>query len=149
VDVNVAAGELVVTHPTPRPQPPPAALPRLAVDPLTTRVTVHPFSPVVVYAAIVATAASVVFPVVEYNKASSVYDTYVSSSLPPNLRNSAVAGYPAAKNVAYESLALPISLGAITGGLTIVYFAATKQKNVSLSLGPTPGGCSGTVRGVF
>ncbi len=151
VEITVAAGELVVAHATARERVPVPVPQRLSVDDLTHKVTKHPFSPVVLYTGIVVTAASVVAPAVAYTQALSIYDTAVSTTATPTERQSANTNYTPAKTLAYGMLALPISLAAITGGLTTWYFTGAHEELVSLSFdaAPTPRGAGGALTARF
>ncbi len=145
VEVVVAAGELVLTRGSRRPGPVTPAASLLTLDPLTKRVTKHPFSPVWLYAGIAATAGSVLAPVIAYDRAASIYNTYSSLTALPTQKNNAAATYPAARTLAYGMLALPISVGVVTGGLTTWYFAGAHEQTVVISLTPSPQGPSGTM----
>ena len=150
VEVTVAAGETVAAHATHPLRPrDPTTLP--AVDPMNTRrVLKHPFSPVVLYAGGVVSVASVVAPIIGYTYAYSLYEQYLSNA-PYATKNAAAAAYPGAKTLAYGLLAVPIGLGAVTGGLVTWYVAGAEERTVVVSFdaGPTPGGAGATLRGSF
>ncbi len=151
LEVDVGLGELVVAKP--KPVAPPLALPDATpFGPPTRRVTQHPFSPVVLYVGVVATAASVVAPAVAYSHAHSLYDTFNSPSSTPSAKIAAASQYNGgARTLAYGLDALPIGLAVLTGGLTTWYFADAHDKEVpvSVSFGPAPGGATFTATGSF
>jgi hypothetical protein len=152
VEVTVSAGELVATQPT---VPPPAWVDAGPIDTLpvlTHRQKKHPFSPVVLYTGAAVTVVSVVAPALAYAHAYSLYDTYNSISSSTASRSSAYAAYTGgATSVAYGMLAVPIALGAVTGGLTIWYFAGAKDRDAGVGVAPSvlPGGGSVSVTGRF
>jgi hypothetical protein len=147
VEVSVAVGELVVARAPDAPPRPPSPL---DVDLLGTRELRRPFSPVVLYAGAVATAASIVAPVLAYSYASSLVTTYRSASSSAAAKTNAYNDYNgSAKTLAYASLAAPITLGAVTGVLTTWYFAGTREVKVSLSGGVSLRGGSATLTGTF
>ncbi len=152
VEVTVALGELVVTQPT---APPPAWVDAGPIDTLpivTHHQKKYPFSPVVLYVGAAVTAVSIAAPILAYGHAYSLYDTYYSPSSTLAARNSAAAAYNGgATSLAYGMLAVPIALGAVTGGLTIWYFAGAKNREVGVGIAPVmlPGGGAATVTGRF
>jgi len=146
IEVTVAAGEIVVARstrpPTPRAVPP--------VDPIFTKRVTHPFSSTVLYASAVATAVSVIAPVLAYEHAYSLIDTNNSTTATAAAKTSAVNAYNGgARTFAYGMLAVPITLGTVTGVLTTWYFAGTKEHEVAASVGFASGGASGFVSGRF
>ncbi len=142
VELTVAAGELIVAHPAFHPPAQVHAAPLLSVDPIPRKILKHPFSPVVLYVGVVVTAGSVAAPALAYGYAYSLYNTATSTQAVPANRNNAAANYPAARSLAYGMLVIPISLAAVTGGLTTFYFAATTERTVAISFDvvPTPTG---------
>jgi hypothetical protein len=146
IEVDVAAGEISVLHATRAPEPATRPGARLTVDPIFKRVTKHPFTPVVLYTGVVLTAGSVLAPGLAYSHAISIYDSYNASTSTIPERISARNAYPGASTVYYGLLAVPISLAAITGGLTTWYFAGAHEENVVVSIDATPGGGTLTAR---
>jgi hypothetical protein len=150
LEVTVAAGELVVAHArapaTPVPEPTPAPAPKR-----TQRETKRPFSSVVLYAGAAATAVSVVAPALAYGHASSLANTYNASGAGTATKAAAFSEYPGARTLAYAMLAVPVTLGVVTGGLTTWYFAGGQEREVTVSLevGPLVGGAGGVLVGSF
>jgi len=149
VDVTVAVGELVAAH---GPDAPPTTTPPLTVDLLGSRELRRPFSPAVLYAGAVATAASIVVPVLAYGYANSLVTTYKSASSSVTSKTNAYNDYNGsggAQTLAYASVAAPITLGAVTGVLTTWYFAGTREVKVSLSGAVSPRGANAALHGSF
>ncbi len=128
-----------VTTPEPSHPPPPKPEPRYE--------TVHPFPIGVVYIAAGATVASVLVPIFTYAHAWSLATDYRNSP-----RSASLTHYEAARSTAYATLAIPIGLGAITGGLLLWYLQGTKQREVGVTtagIAPVPGGLTGAFGGTF
>jgi hypothetical protein len=132
VEVTVAAGELVQAHPT-FVQPPRDLQTLPALDPvlMTRRVKQRPFSPVVLYVGGVASLGTIVVPVLTYAHANALYSDYKVDSGPA--KSNAGAQYNGARTVAYGTLAIPLGLGAITGGLVTWYLAGVQERTVAVS----------------
>jgi hypothetical protein len=153
IEVDVAAGEVVVARST-RPVPAPALdVTPVPPEPVTKRVLHHPFSPVVLYAGAIAAAGTIAAPVLAYEHAYSLINTYQSTnpSVTVNDKNNAYASYNGARTFAYTMLAIPITLGVTTGALTTWYFAATEEREVKVSVGvyPAYGGGGASIGGAF
>jgi hypothetical protein len=104
----------------------------------------HPFSPVVLYVGAGVTVASIVVPILTYSHASSVRDSYNAATTFAEA-TTFQDQYGSARTLAYATLAIPIALGAITGGLTAFYVLGTKERDVIVAspiLAPVPGGAT-------
>ncbi len=131
-EVTVKAGEIVdiVAPELPEPPPPPKIQ--------TVHEVSHPFTPIVLYVAGAATALSAIVPIVMYSNAVSVkhqrdgmLDTSGGATSTQVLDVRAKEDdYLTARANAYATLAIPISLAAITGGLSAWYFLGTKEREV-------------------
>ncbi len=141
--IEVEQGAIVELAPpvpppeAPRPEPAPASTP--AAPRWETR-TERPFSPVVIYVAGAAAAASVVVPVLTYSTASAIRDDYEAA----NDRRDAHAGsiapeYDSARSAAYASLAIPVVLGAATAGLAAWWLFGAKETRVVVGAGSISG----------
>jgi hypothetical protein len=154
-DVKVNAGEIIDVAPAPHVDIPfPALSERVPVAqrPVTVvrRLEVaHPFSPVVLYVGLGATAASVIVPALTYAHAYSLINTHNSTGTGLPERLVIESEYPAARTEAYASLALPITLGVVTTALIGYYFGGAKEHEVRLAASPVPGGGAAAVEGVF
>jgi len=152
VELTVSAGEQVVTHAPMQPPPWPQVAPADPRASTTVRATRRPFSPVILYVGAAATAVSIVAPVLAFNSASDLANTYNSGATNPADRTAAYnAYYGGARTLYYGMLSIPIALGAITGGLTVWYFAGTTEREVPISLEvvPLPHGGSAAVTARF
>jgi len=137
VEVTVENGERVETR-DPAPPQEREALPP-TIDPLfPVLVAKHPFSPVVLYVGAAASVVSIVAPALEYAHVNSLYATATSGSISAAARTDARNGYGDARTVAYALVAVPITLGAVTAGLTAWYVFGTKEQPVKVSLQPSP-----------
>ena len=147
-DVKVTAGEIVDVAPTPRSEIP---FPALGAEkrPIAERPVsqvrrlevVHPFSPIVLYVGLGATAVSVIAPALTYAHAYSLINTHNSPSTSATQRIKIESTeYPNARTEAYATLAVPITLGAVTAGLIGYYFMGAKEREVRLAASPLPGG---------
>jgi tetratricopeptide (TPR) repeat protein len=133
VTVRVLAGEeAVVTDPGPPEAPPPP--PRAP----TVVVTDRPFPAWVLYATGGAAVASVVLPVLTYDRALTLRDRH-DASADLTERASLADDYSTAKTNAYVSLAIPIALGSATAALAAWYFAGGREREVpKVVAAPTP-----------
>jgi hypothetical protein len=153
-DVKVKAGEIIDVAPAPHVDIPFPALSDkpVAQRPLTVvrRLEVsHPFSPVVVYVGLGATAVSVIVPALTYAHAYSLINTHNSTGTGTSEKVAIEAVYPAARTEAYASLALPITLGVVTTALIGYYFGGAQEHEVRLAASPVPGGGAAAVAGTF
>lgn len=130
-EVVIGAGEEKTLEP---PQPsatpaPPRTDARLVRSPLYEERSVRPFSPVWLYVGAGASALSLVLPIVQYANAVSIANRHDSSGDAIE-REQLAAEYTGAKTGAYASLAVPITLGAVTAGLGLAYVLGTKKETV-------------------
>ena len=141
-DAQVKAGEVLEIDPPALPEPP-------APPPIHTRHEVtHPFSPVVLYIAGAVTVISVIVPVLAYNHAASIKNQH-DALLDPNGGTGQLdqarafeSDYSSARTTAYATLAIPLSLAAITGGLTAFYFLGKKEHEIVVRPEVSPAGPS-------
>jgi hypothetical protein len=151
--VTVKAGELVLVSPTPLPEPPPVVLPPPLPppEPKPHRIELeHPFSPTVLYVSAGVTVASIVAPIVTYAHAVSLIDTYYSPQTQPGAqKNNLNAEYQSAKTTAYDTLAIPLALTAVTGALVAYYFGVNKEREVTVGATVLPGGGAAMLGGSF
>jgi hypothetical protein len=104
----------------------------------------HPFSRVVLYVGAGVTVASIIVPILTYSHASSVADSY-NAATTFDAKTTLYDQYGSARTLAYATLAIPIALGAITGGLTAFYVLGTKERDVIVAspvVAPVPGGAT-------
>lgn len=151
-ELTVNAGEIVEV--TPRP-PPEVAAPVVAVVPLQPPIRMekrieHPFSPEVLYVAGGITLASILVPVITHASAVSYQQSHSLSSDPGSeMQNASIrSDYTSASTAYYATLAVPITLAALTAGLTTWYFLGTKQREIPV-LVPSPHGASVAVSAHF
>ena len=155
-EVNVKAGEIIEITPSPSAATPAAIVTTPATTPNPTgpkpaptfrmeRQVEHPFSPVVLYVATGLTVVSVVLPILSYSSALSYQRAHkLSGDSDPDsqAKNAALqSDYDSRETTYYATLAVPISLAAITIGLTVYYFAATHDREVPVlvpTVSPTP-----------
>ncbi len=148
-EVQVKAGEILEIEPPQLPEP-------VVPPPIkTTREVSHPFTPAVLYAAGAVTVVSVIVPVLTYGHASSVKREH--DAMLTNGKTSAdqIAqakaledDYLTARTTAYATLAIPLSLAAITGGLVAWYFLGTREREIVVrpEASPTSLGLQSIVR---
>jgi hypothetical protein len=143
-EVNVKAGETVeitpgsLATPTPVPTVSLSTTPSVTTAPAPTfrmeKRVEHPFSPFVLYAATGLTVVSVVLPILSYSSALSYQRSHkLSGDTDPasQTRNASLqSDYDSRSSTYHATLAVPISLAAITIGLTVYYFAATHEREV-------------------
>jgi hypothetical protein len=151
--VTVKAGELVLVSPSPLPEPPPTparVLPPPELPKPRRMELEHPFSPVVLYVSAGVTVASIVVPIVTYGHAVSLVDTYYSPQTQTyDQKNQVHAEYQSAKTTAYDTLAVPLALAAVTGALVAYYFGVNKEREVTLGATVLPGGGAATLGASF
>ena len=158
-EITTAAGEIVVVTPLPPAEvvevaSPPAPVASAPLPPplrLEKR-TEHPFSPAVLYVAGGVTLASVLVPVITRASAISYQKSHSISSDPgTEVANASTrSDYTSASTAYYATLAVPITLAALTGGLVAWYFVGTKERSVPVfAAGPTRGGASLGISGSF
>jgi hypothetical protein len=156
-EISVKAGELAVVSAPPEPPPPPVAIP---VPPPVERAhrmeLQRPIPPILLYVSGGITVASLVAPIVTYAHAISLYNSESASQQPgeseKQLQNQKLQiynEYLAAKPTAYATLAIPLSLAAITGSLVVYYFAGSKMRDVTIDAGVLPGGGVASLSGSF
>ncbi|HEX7667092.1 MAG TPA: hypothetical protein VF407_21325, partial [Polyangiaceae bacterium] len=128
-----------VVSPLRRPTPPP----RFETE--------HPFSPWILAVSGGATLASIVIPAAAYVSATSFQSSNHLSADANDTRNASIqSGYDKRVNTFYGTLAIPIVLGAVTGGLATWYFAGAKTKETpTLSASASPNGASFELRARF
>jgi hypothetical protein len=154
-EIHVKAGEIVEVTPASFPPTPlpggdgGARTPSVTTTPpsrfrLEKRVE-HPFSPVVLYLATGLTVASVVLPVLTYASALSYQRSHtLSGDADPasQTRNASLqSDYDSHAATYHATLAVPITLAAITIGLTAYYFVGTHQREVPVivpTVSPAP-----------
>ena len=130
-DAQVKAGEVLEIDPPALPEPP-------APPPIHTRREVtHPFSPVVLYIAGAVTVVSVIVPILAYNHAWSIKNEFDQKG-----ETALEQDYASARTTAYATLAIPLSLAAITGGLTAFYFLGKKEHEIVVRPEVSPAGPS-------
>lgn len=134
--VHVERGQTIELAPRePRGTPAPDAS-RVETSPQAptrwTTKTERPFSPAVLYIAGGITVASMVLPVAAYVSAMNYRSTHELSSDPAASaqNDNFEQGYSSRKSRYAVALAIPITLGAITGGLATWYFVGGKERNV-------------------
>lgn len=157
-EITVNAGEIVEVTPLPSPAPKaPQATPVAAV-PLPPPIRMekrieHPFSPEVLYIAGGITVVSVLVPVITHASALSYQQSHsISSDRGTEAQNASVrSDYASASTAYYATLAVPITLGAVTAGLTAWYFLGAKQREIPVLVPSvdTRGGASLAVSGRF
>jgi hypothetical protein len=92
---------------------------------------------------------STIVPILTYASAWSLDHSYEASN---GTSGPLYNPYASAKTTAYATLAIPITLAAATAGLTIWYFAGTKEVDVSTvtaGVVPAKGGAAAVVEGRF
>ena len=146
--VVVDAGEEKdVTPPAPPiTEPPPA--PRLRMVHEKSR----PFPAGVLYAGGGVTVAAVIVPIVAYGRATRLSNLYNEPTTTRDNKAQLSTDYSSARTVAYATLAIPLSLAAITGGFTAFYFWGTKERDILLAaplVVPVPGGMVAGASGHF
>jgi hypothetical protein len=156
-EVSVKAGEIVEITPSPSSATTPVVI---VTTPTTTpnstgptraptfrmeKQIEHPFSPIILYAATGLTVASVVLPILSYSSALSYQRSHkLSGDTDANsqAKNASLqSDYDSRETTYHATLAVPISLAAITIGLTVYYFAATHEREVPVlvpTVSPTP-----------
>lgn len=150
--ITVAAGEATTVTPPPRPTKPSAVDERPTVlgppPRATTFVSEHPFPESVVWIAGGVTLASTVFPILTYRAAS---DFQSKSKLSGDEGTSATAAayngsvradYDAKKTTYYATLAIPLTLAAVTGGLAAFYVLGARTREVPVAASVVPGGAA-------
>ena len=157
-EFTVNAGEIVEVTPLP-PRVPEAPEPRpTAAAPLPPPIRMekrieHPFSPEVLYIAGGITLASVLVPVITHASALSYQQSHsLSSDRGSEAQNASVrSDYTSASTAYYATLAVPITLGAVTAGLTAWYFLGAKQREIPVLIPSVDqrGGASLAVSGRF
>jgi hypothetical protein len=149
-EVSVKAGELVdVTAPEP-PPPPAVVIPSPPVQRAHRNELQRPFPPILLYVSGGVTVASLIAPIVTYAHAVSLYNANTTLPLPPlNQQEQNYQSYLAAKPTAYVTLAIPVALATVTGGLVAYYFAGSKMRDVTIDAGVLPGGGAASLRGSF
>jgi hypothetical protein len=149
-EVSVKAGELVVVSAPAEPPPPPVPVPPPPVARAHRMELQRPFSPSLLYVSGGVTVASLIAPIVTYAYALSLYNTNTTFPLPSGAQQrSNYDSYLAVKPTAYATLAIPISLAAVTGGLVAYYFAGSKMHDVTIDAGVLPGGGAACLSGSF
>ncbi len=160
-ELTVKAGEVYELTPQAPEAPPPEVVTRVVTVPSgpplhMEKRTEHPFSPAVLYVAGGITLASVVVPLITYQNAKDFQKTHVLSGDqdPASQQNNASirSDYKSQSTAYYVTLAVPITLGAATLGLTAWYFLATKTREVPVITptgGVTKDGATLGVRGRF
>ncbi len=152
-ELTVSAGELVEVTPRPPPEVAPpviaAAPPRQPPIRMEKRIE-HPFSPEVLYVAGGITLVSILVPVITHASAVSYQQSHSLSSDPgSDMQNASIrSDYSSASTAYYATLAVPITLAALTAGLTTWYFLGTKQREIPV-LVPSPHGASVAVSAHF
>jgi hypothetical protein len=136
-EVSVEKGQTVDVDPPP-PPPPPVYVTRVE----------HPYSGAVMVIAGGVAFASIALPVLFYLNASATGEDFKQANTPERRALDDEAAplrdeYLAAKQRAYASLAIPISLAAITLGLTAYYYLGARETKVRVAR-PMLGGLSGT-----
>ncbi len=147
--ISVAQGEQVEVEPPPPPPPPPPPTPP---PPPQYRTEIeHPYSKAILYVAGAVSLASIAVPIVFYSNTSTIADDYDAANTPeqrlrdPSAAIDLRADYQSARANAYASLAIPITLGAITLGLTAYYFLGARETQVRVgSVRASPFGVSGS-----
>jgi hypothetical protein len=140
-DLELAAGQMLDVVPTPKPEKPvPPPPPQIR----EVRETKHPFGIGWVFVAGGASLASIVAPVVAYSVAQSKYNAYKLETQDVVEQTRLANDYLSARTAAYVMLAIPLVLGAATGGLVLGYAFGTKQ-----SVRFVPVGAGATVIGTF
>jgi hypothetical protein len=158
-EVNVKAGEIVEV--TPAGSPPPPVRPPTPASPTTStpltsspaptlrmeKQIEHPFSPLVLYVSAGLTVTSIVLPILSYSSALSYQRSHkLSADADPAsvAKNASLQSDYDSRAATYDvTLAVPITLAAITIGLTAYYFAATHEREVPVlvpTLSPTKDG---------
>jgi hypothetical protein len=137
VTVNVKEGGIEEVSPPPEPRavetpkiesPPPPPPPETRFETVTER----PYSPWFIYGGAALSAATVIVPIVLYQRALGIKDDH-DTSTDESTRQSLANQYDDAKSLAYASIALPATLAAITGGLTAYYFYGKKERVVPIA----------------
>jgi hypothetical protein len=97
------------------------------------------------------TVAAIAVCAVEYASALSAENTFnAASGKPVSVQAALLSSYDNAQTLAYGTLAASIGLAAITGGLTVWYFAGTTHEvSIAPVAGPTTGGAQGGIVGRF
>jgi hypothetical protein len=149
--LTVRPGEMLDIEPpaVPEPEPPERIQTRRELS--------HPFTPTVLWVASGVTLASVVVPIVMYANALSIKhdrDGMLDANGAAAATQVAVVrskedDYLTARTTAYATLAIPLSLATITGGLTAWYFLGTKEREIVVRPAPTQGGAAITAAGRF
>ncbi len=139
-ELDIAAGQLIDVVPTPKPEKP-------RIELREVHEVKHPFGIGWIFAAGGATLATVVAPVIAYTVAQSQYNEFVlelkkGQDVP--LETQKANAYLAARTAAYITLAIPIVLGAATGGL-IAGYVFGKKHTVQL----VPVGAGAALTGAF
>jgi hypothetical protein len=149
-ELTVKAGDMVEIEPPAPPEP-------VVAPPVrTVKETTHPFTPAILYAVGAVAVVSVVIPIITYTHASNVkrdHDTLLDGNGNTDASQIKQArtledDYLTARTTAYATLAIPVSLAAITGGLVAWYFVGSKEHEVVVrpAAGPQGAGLSTTVR---
>ncbi|MFO0670557.1 MAG: hypothetical protein U0235_13160 [Polyangiaceae bacterium] len=142
--VTIAAGEAIDVVPPPRPKAPPSDVVATPAPPRTTLVREHPFPETVLYIAGGVTLVSAVVPILTYRSAS---DFQSANRLSGDTTDAALAynsgvraDYDARRTTYYATLAIPITLAAVTGGLAAFYVFGARTREVPVTVTVMPGG---------
>ena len=112
----------------------------------------RPFPLGVLYAGGGVTAAAVIVPILAYGRATRLSNLYNEPTTARDNKAQLSTDYSSARTVAYATLAIPLSLAAITGGFTAFYFLGTKERDILVAaplLLPVPGGMVAGASGHF
>ena len=98
------------------------------------------------------TLASVIVPILAYAHATRLANLYDEPTTTRDNKAQISTNYSSARTAAYATLAVPLSLAAITGGLGAFYFFGTKERNILVAtplVAPVPGGLVAGASGRF
>ncbi|MEO8798651.1 MAG: hypothetical protein ABI551_12260 [Polyangiaceae bacterium] len=137
--------------PSPAPLAPDIAFPIRRPGPPSRFETEHPFSPWILAVSGGAALASIIIPAAAYVSATSFQSSNHLSASASDPRNQATQdGYDRRVGTFYGTLAIPIVLGVVTGGLATWYFAgATTKETPMVSASASPYGGSLELRARF
>lgn len=133
------------------PLAPDVAFPLRRLAPPPRLETEHPFSPWILAVSGGATLASIVVPAAAYVSATSFQSSNHLSASASDPRNRTVQdGYDSRVGTFYGTLAIPIVLGVVTGGLATWYFVGAETKEApTLSASASPYGGAVELRARF
>jgi hypothetical protein len=156
VEVKVEFGQIVEVSPPPRESPPSPPPPSVVPTPPREAAERHPYSATVMWIAAGGTLVSAVLPIVLYARAGGIRTDYEAavtaaegsarsgdSSAYDAARSRGTglrSDYESARSVAQLSLAVPITLGAVTGSLAAYWFFGAKSSSVTGFVTPLHGG---------